>query len=121
MDTSTDNIQHLDIWMDGECGLCQRSREWCKIRDRNGRFHFIDFRTAGGAVLPLTREDHETSMWVQDCDGNLLNGFSAWRRIMSEIPGWRWVARLLSLPPFTLIGPRLYRLVASNRHRVDRF
>jgi len=118
LDTHTDDPQPLDIWMDGDCGLCQRSRAWCETRDQDGRVRFIDFRTAGEDELPLTHEDHQKSMWVRDRDGILLDGFAAWRRIMAEIPGWRWVARLASLPPFALIGPPLYRLIAAHRHRL---
>ena len=105
----------LDVWIDGNCGLCQRSRVWCELHDRDGRVRFIDFRTAGENKLPLTPENHQVSMWVRNRDGVLLDGFAAWRRIMAEIPGWRWLARLTSLPPFSLIGPPLYRLVAANR------
>jgi len=54
-------------------------------------------------------------MWVRDGQGNLLEGFVAWRRIMSELPRWRWLARLASLPPLSLIGPALYRMIAANR------
>lgn len=118
METPTDIRQRLDVWMDGNCSLCQRSKAWCETRDRNGRVRFIDFRTASGDELPLTHEEHQTSMWIRDHDGILLEGFAAWRRIMAEIPGWKWLARLGSLPPFTLIGPHLYNLIASNRHNL---
>jgi predicted DCC family thiol-disulfide oxidoreductase YuxK len=106
--------------MDGECSLCQKSRAWTETRDWDGRLRFIDFRAGTRDELPLTREDHETSMWVRDREGVLLEGFDAWRRIMAEIPGWRWLARLASLPPFTLIGPPLYRLIAANRRHFSR-
>jgi predicted DCC family thiol-disulfide oxidoreductase YuxK len=115
VDAHSDGQRRLDVWMDGNCGLCQESRKWCETRDRDGRVRFIDFRAASGNVLPLAREDHESSMWVRDRTGVLLGGFAAWRRIMAEIPGWRWVARLASLPPMTLVGPPLYRLIASSR------
>lgn len=118
MDTPTDDRQILDVWMDGSCSLCQRSRAWCENRDRDGRVRFIDFRTANQNQLPVTHEEHQTSMWVRDPDGTLLDGYEGWRRIMAEIPGWRWLARLASLPPFTLIGPPVYRLVATHRNRL---
>jgi predicted DCC family thiol-disulfide oxidoreductase YuxK len=108
----------LGVWMDGNCGLCQTSQEWCELRDRDGRIRFIDFRDTDEDDLPLTSTDHETSMWVRDNDGTLLEGFAAWRRIMDELPGWRWMGRLASLPPLSLIGPTLYRLVAAHRHRL---
>lgn len=120
MDTPVDNAHQLDVWMDGDCNLCQRSKAWCEIRDRNERVRFIDFRAASGNKLPLTHEEHQRSMWVRDGDGVLLDGFAAWQRIMAEIPGWRWLARLSSVPPFALIGPPLYRLIAANRRLFSR-
>lgn len=120
MGAHSDSQRRLDVWMDGSCRLCQVSRAWCETRDPDARVRFIDFRAANGNELPLAREDHESTMWVRDRDGALLDGFAAWRRIMAEMPGWRWVARLASLPPLTLVGPPLYRLIASNRRFFSR-
>lgn len=108
----------LEVWMDGECRLCQTSRTWCELRDRNARVRFIDFRGSRDEDLPLPRGDHEKSMLVRDDDGALLAGFAAWRRVMSELPGWRWLARMTARPPFNLIGPPLYRLIAARRNRL---
>ena len=116
----TEESRRLDVYLDGDCSLCQMSRSWCEHRDPDGRFRFIDFRAAADEGLPLTREEHEMSMWVLDDDGTLLGGFAAWRRIMSELPRWRWLARLFSMPPLTFIGPPLYRLIAANRSRFTR-
>ncbi len=118
MHDTTDRSSPLDVFMDGACGLCQSSQRWCEAHDREGRVRFIDFRTSDDDDLPLRRSAHDTSMWVRDRDGSLLEGFAAWRRIMAELPGWRWLARLAWLPPFTLIGPPLYRLIAANRRRL---
>jgi predicted DCC family thiol-disulfide oxidoreductase YuxK len=101
--------------MDGACGLCRRSRAWCERHDQDGGIRFVDFRAEDEKELPLSHEDHRKSMWVRDRDGGLVEGFAAWRRIMTEMPGWRWLAGLTSLPPFNLIGPPLYRFVAANR------
>jgi predicted DCC family thiol-disulfide oxidoreductase YuxK len=120
LETQTDDLRPLEVWMDGDCGLCQRSMAWCQLRDPNGRVRFVDFRVQGKDQLPLTLEAHQQSMWVRDRDGTLYEGFAAWRRILAQIPGWKWLARLTSLPPFTLIGPSLYRLLATHRHRFRR-
>jgi predicted DCC family thiol-disulfide oxidoreductase YuxK len=108
----------LEVWMDGNCRLCQTSRTWCELRDRNARIRFVDFRNTRDEDLPLPRGDHEESMWVRDDDGDLLAGFAAWRRVMSELPGWRLLAWLTAIPPFNLIGPPLYRLIAAHRSRL---
>ncbi len=63
----------------------------------------------------MEREAHEASMWVRDSEGTLFEGFAAWRRIVAELPGWKWLATLTGLPPASWIGPTLYRLVARFR------
>ena len=116
MSAKVDAKPTLEVWMDGKCRLCQTSRSWCELRDRRARIRFVDFRTRGDDELPVAHADHERSMWVRDDDGTLLEGFAAWRRIMSELPGWRWLALLAAAPPFTAIGPPLYRFIATLRH-----
>ncbi len=108
----------LDVWIDGDCRVCQLSQRWCERRDPNGRVQFRNFRSVDDADLPVTRKDLEETMWVRDGDGRLLAGFEAWRRIMAELPGWRWLAWVSALPPVSWVGPALYRLVARNRHRL---
>ena len=110
-----ENPTYLDVWMDGDCPLCQRSQTWCERRDTNRRLHFKDFREMEVEELPMNRQDHEASMWVRDTDGQLYEGFAAWRRIMSEFPRWRWLARLASRPPLDLIGPPIYKWIAAKR------
>ena len=117
---STENVELLDVWMDGDCPVCQVSRKWCSARDPEGRIRFIDFRTSKETDLPCGRDQHEASMWVRDRDGALLEGFAAWRRIMETIPGWGWLARLAGAPPLRWVGPSLYRLVARFRFRITR-
>lgn len=112
---ANENSTSLDVWMDGDCPLCQRSQAWCELRDTRRRLRFKDFRRSDLHELPMSQQDHESSMWARDTDGRLYEGFAAWRRIMSEIPGWRWLARLASLPPLDLIGPPIYKWIAVKR------
>jgi predicted DCC family thiol-disulfide oxidoreductase YuxK len=120
LEASVEDPQQIEVWMDGGCGVCRRSKAWCEFRDRDGRINFRDFRSARENELPVSREDLEASMWARDSTGDLYEGYAAWLRIMAELPRWRWLARLASLPPFTLIGPALYRLLAANRYRFGR-
>jgi predicted DCC family thiol-disulfide oxidoreductase YuxK len=117
-DAPHSSSQTLEVWMDGECGVCRASQAWCELRDTDGRMQFRDFRTADAEQLPVSRDEHESSMWVRGADGRMLRGFEAWRLIMASLPGWRWLAMLTGLPPLRWLGEPLYRLVARNRHRL---
>jgi predicted DCC family thiol-disulfide oxidoreductase YuxK len=114
----TEPNDNLEVWMDGECVVCRSSQQFCEKRDPEGRLRFHDFRVAADADLPLDRVAHETSMWVRDGNGTLIEGFAAWRRIMAELPRWRWLAALSGIAPIRWIGPSLYRLVAKFRFGV---
>jgi predicted DCC family thiol-disulfide oxidoreductase YuxK len=51
-------------------------------------------------------------------DGTVATGFEAWRGILRELPGWRWLAVAAGLPLLGRLGPVIYALVARNRRRV---
>jgi predicted DCC family thiol-disulfide oxidoreductase YuxK len=108
----------LEVWMDGHCGMCRASQAWCEARDTGKNLMFRDFRAIHDEQLPLSAAEHEASLWVRDTDGSLHRGFAAWRRIMRQLPGWRWLAAVTALPPLRWLGEPLYRLVARNRHRL---
>ena len=107
----------VEIWYDGSCPLCRRSRNWCESQDSNGDLRFRDFRTARDEDLPVTREEAESSMWVHDADGSLFSSFDGWRRILAELPRWRWLAALAGLPPVRWFGQPLYRIIARFRNQ----
>lgn len=108
----------IEVWYDGDCPVCVRSRAWAENRDRADRLDFRDFRSARDEELPAERERHRSTMMVRTPSDRLLAGFEAWRRIMLELPGWRWLGRLAGLAPLVWFGPAVYGLVARHRHRV---
>jgi predicted DCC family thiol-disulfide oxidoreductase YuxK len=103
------------IWYDGACPVCRRSRDWCRRRDPSDTLDFRDFRTSADEELPVSRALAESSMWVRQPDGSLLGGFEGWRRILAELPGWRWLASISGMPPMRWFGPPAYRLIARLR------
>ena len=119
MDEDSTPSDAIEVWMDGDCEVCSLSRSWCEDRDSGRRLRFRDFRTASEGEIPVPRDDLERSMWARDANGDLLEGFTAWRLIVSEIPGWRWLSAITGVPPFRWFGPSIYRLIARNRHRLS--
>ena len=108
--------QPLEVWYDGQCPLCRASRDWCEARDAKGRLVFRDLTAATAAELPVPRDEAAASMWVRGDDGTLASGFAGWRRILAELPGWSWLARLTGVPPLSWLGPGAYRLIARGRN-----
>jgi predicted DCC family thiol-disulfide oxidoreductase YuxK len=108
----------LEVWYDGQCPVCRASRDWCAARDPGGRLEFRDIRAASEFELPVSRAAAEASMWVRGDDGALAEGFAGWRRILAELPGWRWIAWVSGAPPLRWLGPPIYRMVARARGRL---
>lgn len=105
----------LEVWYDGQCPLCRASRDWCAARDPDGRLEFRDVRSATEVELPVSPAAAEASMWVRGADDSLAGGFAGWRRILAELPGWRWLARVSGVPPLRWLGPPAYRVIARAR------
>ncbi len=59
-----------------------------------------------------------TSVHLRLPDGTIATGYDAWRRILRELPGWRWLVAVASLPLFGRLGSKIYDVVARNRHRL---
>lgn len=109
---------HIDVFYDGECGLCRATKAWAEGRTGAGRACFVDFRAAADVELPVSRTALEHEMWVRRPDGSLAAGFEGLRAVLATLPRWRWLAALLGLPPLRWLGPPLYRLLAEHRSRL---
>ena len=106
--------------MDGKCGFCQWSQAVMQKRDVNARLEFRDYNEpAVAAETPFTFAELDHRMHVRTADGRWHDGFYAWLEIMHVVPRWRWLGRLLNLPPIRWFGPALYWLVANNRYRIS--
>ena len=118
MPTPSPGPAPLEVFTDGDCRLCRLSRAWTERRDRDGRLRFIDLRTAPSQALPAPRDALAAEIFVREPDGSLRSGFAAWRRLLRALPGWRWLAALLALPPMSWLGPPAYRWIARHRDRL---
>jgi predicted DCC family thiol-disulfide oxidoreductase YuxK len=108
----------IEVFYDGECPLCRRSRSWCEVRDRRALLDFRDIQRCADDELPTTRIELDAAMWVRDSEGGLYRGFEAWRRILAELEGWRWLALLSSAPPLRWLGPPIYAMIARWRRHL---
>lgn len=112
------NSPVLEIWIDGQCALCRRSEQWCSSRDPLGRMVFVDLRVPVNENPPGSPEAMVDAVHLRLPNGAVITGFDAWRRILMELDGWRWLARLAGLPGIRKLGPAVYSFLARHRHRI---
>lgn len=109
----------LRVYTDGACAFCWWARGFVEPYDSERRVEFRDFNQPEVASeTPFTPEELAREMHVQTPDGRWHSGFWGWVAILRVLPRRRWLARLVSFPPFRWIGPLVYRVLAANRYRM---
>ena len=95
----TSNNTEMTVYFDGACPLCRAEIGY--YQNQNGA-EYIEFSdvSANDSALPdgLTRAQAMARFHVRNADGDLLSGAAAFVHIWRTLPGWRWAARIASLP-----------------------
>lgn len=110
----------LHVLYDDMCPLCRGSK---KLAGAVDWFHRLTFHGTSDEALirekwpDLDAEGLCEAMHVVDPRGRVYRGFAAFRRILWVNPLAWLPALLLYLPGVSYAGDRLYRRIASRRHR----
>jgi len=106
---------------DGECSLCQGSKQWIEKRALPGRFEFI-------ACQSVERQQRFPQIATEKClaaiqlvlsDGIILSGADAIPEILLRLRGWQWLEKIMRLQVFRRLSPVVYKWVARNRHFIS--
>ncbi len=112
-------LQQYEVFMDGGCAFCQWARTRIEPFDTNERLKFLDYNDpAVAAQAPFSREELDLEIHVRAPDGVWHAGFVAWVVLLRVMPILKWLGALLGTAMFRTAGPKLYRWVARNRHRL---
>jgi predicted DCC family thiol-disulfide oxidoreductase YuxK len=114
------NATQLEVYTDGQCPLCRWMREKVERRDRFGRIKWMDYREPEvQSRTPYTFQELDDKMHTRRiADGRWSAGFEGWLEVMRVLPRWRMLAPLLSVWPFTSLGPVFYRWLAKRRYKL---
>jgi predicted DCC family thiol-disulfide oxidoreductase YuxK len=107
------------MFYDGGCPLCRREVAHYRRLDRAGRLEWVDISRESG-LLQAFGVSFQTGMerlHVLYRDGRLLTGAYAFAAVWSELPYYRWLARLAWLPGVLPCLDRLYGRFARWRFR----
>jgi predicted DCC family thiol-disulfide oxidoreductase YuxK len=120
--TSTEAVpgkSRYDVIYDGDCGICEATREYGTRLDWFGWFRWrANQDEAVAADHPqLKREDLERAVHVVG-GGRTLAGFEAVRFLLLRWPMTCWLGALMHLPGVAIPGRWAYRWVADHRKTV---
>jgi predicted DCC family thiol-disulfide oxidoreductase YuxK len=66
-------------------------------------------------ALRLSKADVDRAAWAITAAGERFAGASAVNRVLAELPGWRWLARLYAVPPLRWLEDIVYQWIAAHR------
>jgi len=125
----SDPAPKTTVYYDGACPLCRAEIGHYRRCAGAERLAFVD---VGAEAAPerldadLDRASARRRFHVRDADGRLLSGAAAFAHLWRTLPNWRWLGRIVALPPvlplaeiayraFLPLRPRLARLVSRMR------
>lgn len=111
----------LTVLFDGSCPLCRREIGVYQGLTASCPIDWLD--VSAPQALPVdeaTRAGYMARFHVREADGRLLSGAAAFVALWHRLPGWRWLARLASLPGVTPLLELLYRGFLPLRPRLQR-
>ncbi|MEO0637366.1 MAG: DUF393 domain-containing protein [Pseudomonadota bacterium] len=111
------------IFYDGKCGLCRREIEhYRKLALKRGvdRFEWVDVAADPSAASRLGVDQATALLHMHALDdaGEVRRGVDVFRVIWEEFPGWRWLAKLVSLPGINALARLGYEAFARIRFRL---
>ena len=95
----------------GGCPICAREIAFYQARPGGDTVIWVDVTAAAARELgpDLTRAAALARMHVRRPDGTLVSGAAAFAELWRTMPGFKWLGRLLSVPPFGAIAEIGYR------------
>jgi predicted DCC family thiol-disulfide oxidoreductase YuxK len=107
----------ITVFYDGICGICRREIVYYKRIAPVGAFEWVDITVDKLSMenLGICYADGLKLLHAQDAQGNLNVGVDAFVLIWRQIPRWRILATIVSLPIIRTVANIVYRAFATWR------
>ena len=109
MENSSAPRSCLTVLYDGSCPLCRREVSVYQGLQPSQPIAWQDVSSAD-VSLPGEgqRQTYMARFHVQQADGTVLSGAAAFVALWATLPGWRWLAKMATLPGATASMEWLY-------------
>ena len=116
-------VQKITVLFDGACPLCRREIGVYQGLQPIAATTQVSFADVSQSHTPLPpggdRAAYLKRFHVQVADGRVLSGAEAFVALWAVLPGWRWLARLASLPGLTPLMELSYRAFLTIRPQMQ--
>jgi predicted DCC family thiol-disulfide oxidoreductase YuxK len=111
----------LTVYFDGSCPLCHREIAFYKRLRPLHPIDWVDVSQSVDCGDGLHCERAMQRFHVRRADGHLLDGAQAFAALWRQLPGWRWLGLVASVPPVSWIAELAYRGFLPLRPRLQRW
>ncbi len=113
----------LTVFYDGSCPLCSREIGLYQRARGSETIRWHDLAIPEKTDLPdgLTLDDALARFHVLSANGKLVSGADGFVALWLALPGWRWLGRIVSIWPLTVLAEGLYRIFLRFRPQLQRW
>jgi predicted DCC family thiol-disulfide oxidoreductase YuxK len=108
------------FYYDGDCGFCSRVVQVLGWLDFGKGVRWVPFQSLEEPPPGKTWDDLDSAAYLDCGEGDLEEGFYAFRRLTIKIPVLIPLAPVFWFPGMRFLGVPAYRWVARNRYRISR-
>ena len=117
-----DQIEGIEVFYDGRCGMCCSFHEWINRQPRAFPVTFVPYQAAEAErIFPgLGTLDPAREMVVRIREGRIYRGAEAWVWCLHSCANHQDAARRLGGPTLLPMAIRACRVLAANRHALSK-
>ena len=116
------NIQYIEVYYDGRCGMCCTFHEWVNQQKRAFPVRFIAYQD------PMAEEwfpgvntlEPEREMIVRTGDQQLYRGAEGWVLCLLSCARYQAIARRIASPTLLPFAEKTCHALAARRHKLSK-
>ena len=116
------NIQYIEVYYDGRCGMCCTFHEWVNEQTRAFPVRFIAYQDpqAEEWFPGVNKLEPEREMIVRLHDGQLYRGAEGWVLCLLSCKKYQGIARRIANPALLPFAAKTCHALAARRHQLSK-
>lgn len=111
----------FEVYFDGSCPMCIREIDFYRKRKGADAITWIDVSEGHFCSIDLSCTEAMARFHIRKQSGELVDGGRAFAELWKQLPGFRWLGKLCTLPGIAWLMDRAYDLFLPMRPHLQRF
>jgi len=116
------NIQQIEVYYDGRCGMCCTFHEWVNEQERAFPVRFIAYQApeAEEWFPGINALEPEREMIVRSDDRQLYRGAEGWVLCLLSCQKYQGMAHRIATPALLPLAEKTCHALAARRHKLSK-